>query len=174
MTAFRPQQILAFDAYPNDELKSHPLVQYVSLEHVLRHSDVISVHLPLTSTTRHTIHENNLELLKQGVTIINTSRGGLISTKALLKGLETRRIAAVGLDVIEGEEKLFDATELDDDAIPGEIKALLANENVILTPHLAYLTKEALDVIAKETMMGVREWLEGKRGAELTNFVEPK
>ncbi len=141
-------KILAYDKYPNEALD----VTYVPLEQLLRESDIISLHCPLTEESRHLIGHDTLPLLKKGVVIINTSRGGLINAEALLEGIKSRRIGAACLDVYEEEGDLFYEDNsghiLEDDVLA----RLISMPNVIVTSHQAFLTTDALYNIAETTV----------------------
>ncbi len=140
--------ILAYDKYPS-EMEG---VTYTTMETLLQESDIISLHCPLTNETRHLISYDSLPLLKKGVVIINTSRGGLIHAEALLDGIKSRRIGAACLDVYEEEGDLFHEDNsghiLDDDTLA----RLISMPNVIVTSHQAFLTSDALCNIAETTV----------------------
>ena len=140
--------ILAYDKYPV-EMEG---VTYTSMETLLRESDIISLHCPLTEETQHLISYDSLPLLKKGVVIINTSRGGLIHAEALLDGIKSRRIGAACLDVYEEEGDIFHEDNsghiLDDDTLA----RLISMPNVIVTSHQAFLTADALCNIAETTI----------------------
>ena len=141
-------KILAFDKYPA-EMEG---VTYTTMETLLRESDIISLHCPLTEETKHIISYDSLPLLKKGVVIINTSRGGLIHAEALLEGIKSRQIGAACLDVYEEEGDLFHEDNsghiLDDDTLA----RLISMPNVIVTSHQAFLTEDALCNIAETTI----------------------
>lgn len=139
--------VLAYDKYPKD-IKD---VSYVSLEELFKRSDVISLHCPLNEETYHIVNKESIALMKKGVIILNTSRGALIDAKALLNGINSRKIGAAGLDVYEEEANLFyldKSNHILEDKI---LLQLIAMPNVLITSHQAYLTKEALDNIASVT-----------------------
>ncbi len=140
--------ILAYDKYPV-EMEG---VTYTTMETLLRESDIISLHCPLTEETQHLISYDSLPLLKKGVVIINTSRGGLIHAEALLDGIKSRRIGAACLDVYEEEGDIFHEDNsghiLDDDTLA----RLISMPNVIVTSHQAFLTTDALCNIAETTI----------------------
>lgn len=141
-------KVIAYDPYPNSSLN----INYVSLEELFKESDIISLHCPLTDETKHMINHDSINKMKDNVVIINTSRGGLIDTKALLEGLKERKIKAAGLDVYEEESNLFfedNSNEIIDDDI---LQIIISLPNVIITSHQGYLTEEALDNIAKVTL----------------------
>ena len=141
-------KILAYDKYPDSTLD----VTYVSLEQLLRESDIISLHCPLTEESHYLIGFDTLPLLKKGVVIINTSRGGLINAEALLEGIKSRQIGAACLDVYEEEGELFYEDNsghiLEDDILA----RLISMPNVIVTSHQAFLTSDALYNIAETTV----------------------
>lgn len=141
-------KILAYDKYPT-EMSG---VTYVPLDTLLRESDIISLHCPLTEETRHLINYNTLGILKKGVVIINTSRGGLINAEALLEGIKSRRVGAACLDVYEEEGDLFYEDNsghiLEDDVLA----RLISMPNVLVTSHQAFLTTDALYNIAETTV----------------------
>jgi D-lactate dehydrogenase len=159
--------ILAFDTVKNPKLLEKG-VQYVPLEELFRKSDILSLHVPLTRDTQHLIDESALRLTKPGVMIINTGRGALIDTKALIQFLKSGHIGYAGLDVYEEEEGLFfedlSAQILQDD----QLARLLTFPNVLLTSHQAFLTQEALDSIALVTLQNVSEF---ENGSPLSNEV---
>ena len=144
---------------------------YVELDELLRESDIISLYLPLLPDTHHIIGPRSIKKMKPGVMLINTSRGALIDTQALIDGLKSGKIGAAGLDVYEEEGDYFfedfSNTIIADDTLA----RLLTFNNVIVTSHQAFLTKEALVNIADTTLANIREFEEGKRGHDLANGV---
>lgn len=140
--------ILAYDKFPAENSDIH----YVPLEELLENSDVISFHCPLTEETYHMMNETTIRRLKKGVILINTSRGALIDTAALIEGIKERVISAACLDVYEEESDIFfrdfSGHIVDDDTLA----RLISLPNVILTSHQAFLTKEALENIAETTV----------------------
>lgn len=147
-------KIIAFDKFP--DLSSN--IDYVNLDELFRTSDIISLHCPLTEETRHIIDKNSIEKMKKGVVLINTSRGALIDTDALLKGIKSRHIGAACLDVYEEESDFFfedcSGDIMDDDALA----RLISMPNVIVTSHQAFLTEEALNNIAETTVNNIVEF----------------
>jgi D-lactate dehydrogenase len=127
-------------------------IAQVSLEELLRSSDIISLHLPLTDKTKYLINHNTLEQMKTGVMVINTSRGGLIDTKDMLRALDGGKVGYLGMDVYEHEQGLFFEDHQNDNIKDPLLGRLLQHTNVIVTPHQAYLTKEALQQIADQTI----------------------
>lgn len=139
----------------------HNGLSYVLLPELLAQADVISLHCPLTSETRHMIDAAAIAGMKPGVVIVNTSRGALIDTKALIDGLKRRRIGAACLDVYEEESDLFYEDRSDSIVKDDVLVRLIAMPNVIVTSHQAVLTREALNNIAAAT---VENLLKFKRG----------
>ena len=146
-------------------------VRYVELDELLAESDVISLHAPLTPETYHLIDAAAIEKMKTGVMLINTARGGLIDTEALLEGLKSRKIGYAGLDVYEEEAEYF-YKDLSDSVITDDALARLTTfSNVMVTGHQGSLTDVAQANIAETTIENIREYELGKRGTELTNAV---
>lgn len=163
-------KILAYDKFENDDLKKKG-VAYVELPDLYENSDIISLHCPLTHETYHIINEYSISAMKNGVMIINTSRGPLIDTVAVIEGLKEGKIGHLGLDVYEEEEDLFfeDYTER---VIPDDMFArLLTFPNVLITSHQAFFTREAVHNIAGTTLNNVKSFF--KKG-EAENEVKPK
>lgn len=164
-------RVLAFDAYPNREMSARKGVHYVDPDQLFSSSDIITLHLPLTPETRHFVDRSAIGKMKDGVMLINTSRGELINTRALIEGLKSRKIGTAGLDVYEEEAGVF-FKDLSDQVLTDDLLArLLSFNNVVVTSHQAFLTHEALNNIADTTLENLREFDEGKRGADLTNAV---
>jgi len=160
--------LLCYDVFESDEVKRLGAT-YVSKEEIYEKSDVIFLMMPLLPQTKHTISMDVLPKLKRGVIIVNTARGGLIDTKALLSGLQSGIIAGCGLDVYENEQQYFfqdwSAKNIED----SDLTSLLGNNKVVLTAHQAFFTKEAVDKIVGTTIDNLRAWKEGKRGVDHPN-----
>ncbi|NTU80436.1 MAG: 2-hydroxyacid dehydrogenase [Chloroflexales bacterium] len=157
---------LAYDVRENPECIELG-VQYVPLEELLRRSDIISLHVPLMPQTQHLIRAETLALMKTGVMIINTSRGGLIDTEALIAALQRGQVAAVGLDVYEEEEGKF-FRDLSDQVMDDEVLArLMTFPNVLLTSHQAFFTHEAMTTIAETTIANLTDFEEGRENENL-------
>ena len=160
-------KVLAFDVIANKDMEAAG-VEYLPLADILQQADIVSLHCPLTEQTKHIIDQNSIGMMKQGVMLINTSRGALVDTPAAIEGLKTGRIGYLGLDVYEQEEKLFfnDLSEniIDDD----DIMHLLSFPNVLITSHQGFFTQEALAEIAKTTLANMDEF---EAGINLTNRV---
>lgn len=166
-------KVLAYDKFKNEGLTKKEGVEYVEPQELAAKSDIISLHLPLFPDTHHIISAKAIEMMKPGVMIINTSRGALIDTKALIEGLKSGHIGAAGLDVYEEEEGIFfeDFSSYESVIHDDVLARLCTFNNVVVTSHQAFLTKEALTNIADTTLGNIVEFKNGKRGAELTNAV---
>jgi D-lactate dehydrogenase len=150
--------ILAYDLFPADI----PGIKYVELPELFAKSDVISLHCPMTPENRHIINKENIALMKEGVYIINTSRGGLVNGADILDALNSGKVGGAGIDVYEFESGVFfeDRTkDMPDDKV---LKALLAHPNVLITAHQAYLTEEALKAIAEISLQNLADFFNGK------------
>lgn len=161
--------VLAYDIFPKEALTEKYGVKYVDLEELLKESDIVSLHAPLTENNFHLIDEEKIKLMKPTATIVNTARGELIDTKALYSALSENRIFGAGLDVLEAENMLtkpdpiLDFDYLTDDYIRQTLvnERLLKLHNVAVTPHIAYNTKEAQDRILSITMNNITSFFEG-------------
>ncbi len=147
--------ILAYDKYPSQDLANTDKVKYVTLDDLFSKSDIISLHCPLTDETHHIINENALNKCKQGVVILNTSRGALVDAESLLSGIKSRKVGAACLDVYEEESDFFfedySGHIMEDDTLA----RLISMPNVIVTSHQAFLTEEALMNIAETTVKNI-------------------
>lgn len=148
--------VLAYDRFPPQDSD----IKYVELDELQEKSDIISLHCPLTQDTYHMINKESIDKMKNGVIILNTSRGALIDTEALLDGIKTRKIGGACLDVYEEEANIFfnDFSEhiIDDDTLA----RLVSMPNVIVTSHQAFLTEEALNNIAETTVNNILSYFE--------------
>jgi D-lactate dehydrogenase len=160
--------VLAYDAYQNTLLSEVLGFSYVSLEDLLRRSDVITLHVPYNKSTHHLINKDTIRLLKKGTILINTSRGSVVDTEALIEALDKKILAGVGLDVIEGEELikeekqlLYDPKNLEvmSNLVKGHI--LLSKDNVVFTPHIAFYSQEALERILETTVQDIVAFASG-------------
>lgn len=146
--------LLAYDLIENDACKALG-VTYVTKEVLLQTSDIISLHCPLTAQTQYIINEKELSMMKEGVILINTGRGALINTQALIHALINKKIGALGLDVYEHENNLFFADRSDDIILDEQFVRLQSFSNVLLTGHQAFLTKEAIQNIISTTLENI-------------------
>lgn len=148
--------VLAFDVKEDQSLVSAG-IQYAPIETVFKASDIISLHCPLTDSTKHLINADSISSMKKGVMIINTSRGKLINTEDAISALKSRHIGYLGIDVYEQEEKLFfkdlSASIIEDDVI----QRLMSFPNVLVTAHQAFFTEEALSQIAIKTLQNIQQ-----------------
>lgn len=149
-------KILASDPYPSEHAISLG-AEYVSLETLFANSDVISLHCPLMDDNKHLLNKDTFALMKDGVTIINTSRGGLLNANDAIDALKSGRIGGLGLDVYEEEEHLFFNDHSSEIITDDTFRRLSACHNVIFTGHQAFLTKEALTSIAETTLNNLTE-----------------
>lgn len=158
-------RVLGYDKYPN---KSLDFVEYVSLEQLLRESDLISLHCPLMKETYHMINIFTINQMKDGVILVNTSRGGLIDTNDLIQGIREKKFSGVGLDVYEEEKDNVFENHEDDIMMHSVTSRLLSFPNVIVTSHQGFFTEEALAAIAETTLGNAEAYLKGeKAGTEL-------
>jgi D-lactate dehydrogenase len=157
-------RVLAFDTAPDASLD----IEYVDLATLYAASDVISLHVPLTRATRHMIDAAALARMKRGVMLINTSRGGLIDTRALIAALKTEHVGSAGLDVYEEEEGVFFEDHSDHVLQDDVLARLLTFPNVVITAHQGFFTREALSGIATTTLASITAF---ERGATLEHEV---
>jgi len=161
----------------NDVITKELGCRYAELDEVLAASDVLSLHVPLLPQTTHMINEEAIQKMKPGVLLINVSRGALVDTPALIDGLVTGKIGGLGMDVYEYEKDIFfkNFSNMDySERLTGfdhDFMCLRSMPNVILTPHIAFLTEEALDAICTTTVKNANEFVEAK---ELSNEVRAK
>ncbi len=161
--------ILAFDKYPDTSLTD---VKYVSLEELFKESDIISLHCPLTVENTYMINKFTINMMKKGVVIINTSRGGLVDTEALVEGIREKKVGAACLDVYEEESHYF-YKDMSNHIVSDEVLSrLISFPNVIVTSHQGFLTREALDSIAKTTEENIISYMEGKESSNEVKYQE--
>lgn len=141
-------QVLAYDPYPDQSLD----VRYVPLEELMQKADVITLHCPLTKDTKHIINRRTIEWMKDGVYLINTSRGGLVNTEDLIQGLLDHKFAGVGMDVYEEEEGIFYEDRSAEVMTDENLARLTTFPNVLITSHMGFFTQEAMQAIAIETL----------------------
>jgi len=163
-------KVLAYDIKEDPEMKKKG-VEYVSKEELYKLCDIITIHLPLLKSTQHLVNAEAFNQMKKGVYIINTSRGAIVDTKALLDAITEGKVGGAGLDVYEGEKSYF-FEDKSNETIKDEILSrLVASNNVVITSHMAFLTHEALNNIATSTLDSIKEFSEGKKGSQLKNAV---
>ncbi|MGP1459171.1 MAG: 2-hydroxyacid dehydrogenase [Treponema sp.] len=154
--------VIAYDLYPNAEWAKEKGIEYVSLEEIFKRSDVLSLHCPLTEETKHVVNHDSMKTMKSDAIIINTGRGALIDSKALVHALKHHQIGGAALDVYEEESKYFfgdwSTHVLTDDVLA----RLLTFPNVIITGHQAFLTTNALGNIAETTLGNIKAFFAGE------------
>lgn len=166
-------KVLAFNPTPNNFLSEIMGFKYVDLETLLKESDIISLHAPYNKETHHMINLNNIGLIKKGAILINTARGGLVDTIALIKALDSGILSGAGLDVLEAEDIILEEKQLlmrkkKDFYNPEKLQLslrsafLLQRENVVFTPHIGFYSKEALQRILDVTVQNITGFLSGK------------
>ena len=154
--------VMAYDLCPDHEFAKQYDVKVVGLDELYTHSDIISLHCPLTPDTKFLINKDSIAKMKKGVMIINTGRGKLIHTEDLIEGLRSKQVGSAGLDVYEEERDYF-YEDRSDKMIDDDVLArLLMVPNVVLTSHQAFFTAEALHNIAISTLNSVKEFADGK------------
>lgn len=161
-------KILCYDLFENELVKQLGAV-YVTKDEIYEQCDVIFLMMPLLPSTRHSINMEVVERLKKGVLLINTARGGLIDTKAVLAGLQSGQIGGVGLDVFENEQEYFFQDWSGKAIEDPDLTSLLGNNKVVLTAHQAFFTQEAVDKIVGTTLENIKEWKEGSIGQAHSN-----
>ncbi len=156
-------KILAYDLYENGETRQY--AEYVSLEKLFKNSDIITMHVPGTENNYHIINKNSIKIMKQGVYIINTARGSLINTGDLIEGIEQKKIGGVALDVIEHEGDIY-YKDLKCKILDNrELAILKSYPNVILTPHTAFYTDQAVSDMVEHSILSCILFMEGKENS---------
>jgi len=151
-------RVLAYDPLPDLNYQKKTGFEYVDLEKLYRESDIVSLHCPLTKDSYHLINDSSIAKMKRGVMIINTGRGMLIDSKALIQGLKTGQVGFAGLDVYEEESDYF-FEDFSNKVITDDVLArLLSFNNVVVTSHQGFFTREALQNIAQTTLGNIREY----------------
>lgn len=164
-------RIVAYDIYPSQAARDLG-VEYVSMDELLRVSDVISLHCPLLPSTRHMIDAEAIGKMKKGVVLINTSRGELVDMDALIEGLQNKTIGSCGMDVVEGEAALFFDDHSGEILEDEKFVRLMAFPNVLITPHLAFCTDTAMMNIWSTTIQNMIEFMHREDASQvLTNQV---
>ncbi len=153
-------KVIAYDVYENQSLKD--FVEYVSLDQLLSDSDVISLHCPLMDSTYHIINIDTIRKMKDGVILVNTSRGALVKTDDLIEGIRMHKFAGVGLDVYEEETNNVFEDRSDEILEHSTTARLLSFPNVMITSHQGFFTREALEAIATTTLQNAVDFLAGK------------
>lgn len=156
-------EVLLNDSYPDEKFASETGSRYVSLEEVYRNSDIISLNCPLTKETEFMINSSSIALMKKGVMLINTGRGKLIKTADLIDGLKSGQVGSAGLDVYEEESQFF-FEDMSDRVLADDVLArLLTFNNVIITSHQGFFTREAIHNIAETTLKNIDDFFSGRK-----------
>ncbi len=154
-------RVLAYDKYPSDDM-ARLGVEYLSLEDVLANSDIVSLHCPLTPETHHLINKDTLLMMKTGAMLVNTSRGKLVDTSAVIGSLKDEKLGSLAIDVYEEEEKLF-FRDLSEQIIRDDlISRLMLFPNVLITAHQGFFTRESLEQIAQTTLANINDFIAGR------------
>ena len=154
--------VIAYDLFKDENAAKELGFEYVDLDELYARSDIISLHCPLTPETKNIINKDSIKKMKDGVILINCSRGQLIDTKSLIKEMETGKIGGVGLDVYEDEDEFFLRDMSNSYKRDNNLSILLSMPNLIITSHQAFFTREALNKIASDTCKNIQEIFDGK------------
>jgi D-lactate dehydrogenase len=157
--------LLGYDVVKNHELEARCSLQYVDLKSLCEKADIITLHTCLTPETKYLINLNLIRTMKHGVMLINTARGAVVNTADVIQGLQDGQIGYYGADVYEGEKGIFFYDRTDNAPEDPVLRQLLGMPNVLITPHQAYATHEALRNIADTTCENIRNWGLGKSAA---------
>lgn len=152
---------IAYDVYESEDVKKNG-VSYVTLDEMWEQADVITLHAPLTEDNYHMLNEETISKMKNGVVIINTARGGLIDSEALIKGIESGKIGGAGLDVVENEFGLYYYDHKEDILDNRELFLLRSFPNVIVSHHMAFYTDDCVETVVRDSLLGCKCFMEGK------------
>ena len=153
-------KMLAYDIIQKDVIKG--FASYVPLDRLLREADIISLHAPLTEDNYHLIDEKSLSVMKDGVVIINTARGALVDTGALIAAIESGKVGAAGLDVVENEFGLYYYDHKSDILSNRELAILRGVPNVTISHHMAFYTDNCVETVVRDSLLGCKLFMEGK------------
>ncbi|MCY7296387.1 2-hydroxyacid dehydrogenase [Alteromonas sp. a30] len=163
-------RVLGFDVAPDDTLSTQGIT-YTDLDTLITESNIITLHCPLNKQTNHLINTSAIEKMQENVMLINTSRGALVDTEAVIKGLKSKKIGHLGLDVYEMESELFFEDLSDEIILDDQFQRLLTFPNVLITGHQGFFTKEALTQIAQTTLSNIQHVATSQGHAEDDNFL---
>lgn len=152
---------IAYDLFENEEVKKEG-IPYVTLEEMWQQADVITLHAPLTDKNHHMINEEAISKMKDGVMIINTARGGLIDSQALISGIEKGKIGGAGLDVVENEFELYYYDRKSDILNNRELAVLRGFPNVTVSHHMAFYTDDCVETVVRDSLLGCQCFAQGK------------
>lgn len=166
---FFDMNVIAYDIHPKQELINDINIKYVELNDLIKHSDIISLHLPYTGDNYHMFSEKEFKMMKDGAYFINTSAGETVDTHALYNALVIKKLSGTALDVLNCEDNNFRCENLVNNNIPLDcvqeeeaVKKLIDMDNAIITPHIAYATKDAINYILAETFKAIRDSIKGR------------
>ena len=162
--------IIAYDIYPDIDFAKKFNVEYVTLDELFKRSEIISLYCPLTTQNTHMINDDTIKQMKDGVVIINTSRGKLIDSNSLINGLKSGKISAAGLDVYEEETDYFFEDKSDTIITDDILARLMTFKNVIITSHQAFFTKEAVHNIVNTVMVSIDKFINQKQLDNIINI----
>lgn len=154
-------KLVAYDVYENEEVKKSG-VPYVTLDEMWQQADVITLHAPLTKDNHHMIDKEAIAKMKDGVMIVNTARGGLIDSEALIQGIESGKIGGVGLDVVENEFGLYYYDHKEDILNNRELSVLRSFPNVTVSHHMAFYTDDCVETVVRDSLLGCKCFVEGR------------
>ncbi|MBS3084959.1 hydroxyacid dehydrogenase [Candidatus Pacearchaeota archaeon] len=170
-------KVIGHDAFPKKNLEKELKFKFVKLNELLKNSDIVTLHCPYNKKTHHLINSKNIKLMKKNAILINTSRGGMVETDALVKALSTKNLWGAGLDVLEEEGLINEETELLSFNFPKEkLENLLENhllltfENVVITPHIAFYSKEAMTRIIDTTLENIECIIKDKNCGAIVRY----
>lgn len=152
---------IAYDLFENEEVKAAG-IPYVTLDEMWRQADVITLHTPLTEENFHMIDEEAISKMKDGVMLINTARGGLIDSQALISGIERGKIGGAGLDVVENEFELYYYDRKSDILNNRELAVLRGFPNVTVSHHMAFYTDDCVETVVRDSLLGCQCFVQGK------------
>lgn len=154
-------RLLAYDLFENESVRESG-VSYVTLEEMWKQADVITLHTPLTDDNYHMINENTIAAMKDGVMIVNTARGALIDSRALIQGIETGKVGGAGLDVVENEFGLYYYDHKSDILMNRELSILRGFPNVTVSHHMAFYTDDCVKTVVRDSLLGCQYFMEGR------------
>lgn len=154
-------KMLAYDLYPNEEVSKY--AEYTDLDTLIKNSDIITLHAPATSGNYHVIDAEAIAAMKPGVIIINCARGSLIDTDALIEGLESRKVGFAGLDVVEHESGLYYFNRMGEPLGNPKLAILRSYSNVVVSPHTAFYTDEAVSNMVENSIIGSMKYIAGEK-----------
>lgn len=154
-------RLLAYDLFENESVRESG-VSYVTLEEMWKQADVITLHTPLTDDNYHMINENTIAAMKDGVMIVNTARGALIDSQALIQGIETGKVGGAGLDVVENEFGLYYYDHKSDILMNRELSILRGFPNVTVSHHMAFYTDDCVKTVVRDSLLGCQYFMEGR------------